>query len=653
MIGKILGGRYEIIEQIGGGGMAQVYKAKCNLLKRYVAVKILRSEFLDDEEFIRKFKRESQAAASLSHPNILNIYDVGVEKIEGKDIHYIVMEYIKGKTLKEIIKEKGKLSFDETINYSLQIAEALQDAHSNHIVHRDIKPQNIMVTEDNRIKVTDFGIARAATSATLTTTSNVLGSVHYFSPEQARGGYTDEKSDIYSLGIVMYEMITGKLPYDGETPISVALKHVQDDIVPPRDIDPSIPTNLEAIILKCVKKKQIDRYANIGDLIRDLKNIKTEGVANFIANKDNSESPTRVIPIIPDESVDDMANNTKNRKKKKQKKGDGGVKLILLAILLAFLLVTSVFVGYLKLRDFFDVAEVVVPNVLGMSEEKAREVIENEGLNFEVEGTAKNSEFQPGEVIRQNPEEKSKVKKGFTIKVIINEGADLVRVPGLVNKSLAEAEAILNDKDLKIGETKYESSDVTPKDIIMKQEPEAFTYLEPGSRVNIIISKGEEIKMVIMPKVTGDNIIEGKNELLALDLEIGEVTPEPNNEVPKDHIIWQSYEPGTELETKTAVDLYVSTGPEVEEPIEEPEEEPDNKDKDKETPFKISIIPFTDRAETQVVIIRKQDGVSEEVYKRKHKAEEGEVSINVKGKIGAEFEVLFDDIYQFTRIKEE
>jgi len=177
------------------------------------------------------------------------------------------------------------------------------------------------VTEDNRIKVTDFGIARAATSATLTTTSNVLGSVHYFSPEQARGGYTDEKSDIYSLGIVMYEMITGKLPYDGETPISVALKHVQDDIVPPRDIDPSIPTNLEAIILKCVKKKQIDRYANIGDLIRDLKNIKTEGVANFIANKDNSESPTRVIPIIPDESVDDMANNTKNRKKKKQKKG--------------------------------------------------------------------------------------------------------------------------------------------------------------------------------------------------------------------------------------------------------------------------------------------------------------------------------------------
>ena len=196
MIGKILGDRYEILEQVGGGGMAIVYKAKCHLLNRFVAIKILRNEFLDDEEFIRKFKRESQAAASLSHPNIMNIYDVGVQELEDKQIHYIVMEYIKGKTLKELIKQKGRLSFDETVNYSIQIAEALRHAHLNHIVHRDIKPQNIMINEDNRVKVTDFGIARAATSSTLTTTSNVLGSVHYFSPEQARGGYTDEKSDI-------------------------------------------------------------------------------------------------------------------------------------------------------------------------------------------------------------------------------------------------------------------------------------------------------------------------------------------------------------------------------------------------------------------------------------------------------------------------
>ena len=209
MIGTILG-RYEIIEKIGGGGMALVYKAKCKLLNRYVAIKVLRDEFINDEEFIKKFRRESQAAASLSHPNIVNIYDVGVDEVKEHQIHYIVMEYIKGKTLKEIIVEKGKLSLDETINYSIQIAEALEHAHKNHIVHRDIKPHNIMITEDGRAKVMDFGIARAATSSTVTNTSNVIGSVHYFSPEQARGGYTDEKSDIYSLGVVMYEMITGK-----------------------------------------------------------------------------------------------------------------------------------------------------------------------------------------------------------------------------------------------------------------------------------------------------------------------------------------------------------------------------------------------------------------------------------------------------------
>ena len=414
MIGKILGGRYEILEQIGGGGMAIVYKAKCHLLNRYVAIKILRNEFLEDEDFIRKFKRESQAAASLSHPNIMNIYDVGVEEMDNKQIHYIVMEYIQGKTLKELIRERGKLSYDEVIEYSIQIAEALRHAHNNHIVHRDIKPQNIMINQENRIKVTDFGIARAASSSTLTTTSNVLGSVHYFSPEQARGGYTDEKSDIYSLGIVMYEMVTGRLPYDGESPISIALKHVQEAIVPPSELDNSIPRGLNAIIMKCVQKRQGDRYDSADSLLRDLRMIKNNEDTAIFAHEDTEEQATRMISIVKEEDVDDMSTRGKTNGRKR-KKNKGETKMILLAILLAFLVVTIVFAGWLKLNDYFDVAEVIGPNLIGMTEREARQTLEELGLGLNVKGTAASAEFDPGLVIWQSVKENSKVKEGFII----------------------------------------------------------------------------------------------------------------------------------------------------------------------------------------------------------------------------------------------
>lgn len=649
MIGKILGDRYEIIEQIGGGGMAIVYKAKCHLLNRFVAIKILRNEFLEDEEFIRKFKRESQAAASLSHPNIMNIYDVGVEKSDNKEIHYIVMEYIKGKTLKEVIRENGKLSFDETVNYSIQIAEALKHAHLNHIVHRDIKPQNIMINEDNRVKVTDFGIARAATSSTLTTTSNVLGSVHYFSPEQARGGYTDEKSDIYSLGIVMYEMITGKLPYDGETPISVALKHVQDEIVPPREVDGTVPVGIESIILKCVQKRQSDRYENVGALINDLKKIKNNGASNFVIDTDAGEQPTRMIPIIKEESVDEMKNTSKvkgkNNRKNKNKKGDGGIKMILLAILLAFLVVTIVFAGWLKLQDFFDVAEVIVPDIRGQLESEAREQIEDLGLIFNVKSTATSTEIEPGRVISQSVKADSKVKEGFTIDVVISEGKDLVRVPGVVNYTYEEAEKALQDAGLQVGERKYEPSDVTPNNVVMRQEPEAFTYLAPGSRVNLLISQGEEIKNVPMPSLVGLSEIAARNEIIGADLVVGEAKKEHHETAPIGEVFWQSYEPGTEVETKTAVDIYISLGPEE---VEE-EEEPTTDDPNSERTITIGLTPFSDREETEIKIIRKQEGLQMQIYKENHKFSDGEVAIGLRGIVGAEFDIYFDDIYQFTQ----
>ena len=295
MIGRIIGNRYEIIEKIGGGGMSNVYKAKCNVLNRYVAIKILRDELTQDSEFVEKFKQESLSAASLTHPNIVNIYDTGIED----DIYYIVMEYVKGETLKNYIKRMTRLSEEEAVKISRQVAEALRHAHLNNIVHRDIKPHNILLTEDGTAKVTDFGIARASTSSTINNTSNVIGSVHYFSPEQARGGYVDEKSDIYSLGIVMYEMVTGTLPFDADNHISVAMKQIREKPVPPskRVKNVNISKNYEDIIMKCLEKHQSFRFQNIDDLLKKLNALN----GNSEGEKEESEiidSPTIEIPAL-------------------------------------------------------------------------------------------------------------------------------------------------------------------------------------------------------------------------------------------------------------------------------------------------------------------------------------------------------------------
>lgn len=648
MIGKILGERYEIIEQIGGGGMAFVYKAKCNLLDRFVAIKVLKDEFVNDEEFVRKFRRESQAAASLSHPNIVNIYDVGVEKDGEKQIYYIVMEYIKGKTLKEIINEEKALSIDTTLNYTIQIADALEDAHKNGIVHRDIKPHNIMITEDNRVKVTDFGIARAATSSTVTTRSDVLGSVHYFSPEQARGGYTDEKSDIYSLGIVMYEMITGKLPYEGESPITVALKHVQEEIVPPREINREIPIGLEKIILKAVEKRQADRYNNISEMLKDLKTIKIDGGLNSLEDTSDFDSHTKIIPAI-DIKDDNMAS-------KKNKKNNGGKKEIILGIVLAFLVVAIAYYAVTRVNDFFVSEEVLVPYVIGLQEEEAREKTLERGLEFHVMDRVSNVEYNVGEVIFQSVDADYKVKKGYRIDVIISEGKELLPVPSFVNLSFSDAEREITNAGFKVGTSDYENSDTIPIDVVMEQNPSVGDLVEPNTRINLIISKGEEITYVNMEKLIGMNIEDAKAKLKSLDLEVGETKEEPNEEFEKNIVFWQSYEVGSELETKTAVDLYYSSGPvETDEEEEgEGEEEGENGDNSElvEGPIIFNLTPLQDQDETVIVIIKKQDGIETEVYNKTHNVNDGEIVISLQGKVGAQFDIYYNGIYQTTMTKE-
>jgi serine/threonine protein kinase len=389
MEGQLLGNRYEVIEKIGGGGMALVYKAKCQLLNRFVAVKILRKEFCNDEEFVRRFRIEAQAAASLSHPNIVSIFDVGIEN----DNHYIVMEFVKGITLKDHIKKHKVLPWDDAVNIATQICSAIEHAHRNNIVHRDIKPHNIIFSEDGLAKVTDFGIARAATFSTITMVGNTIGSVHYFSPEQARGGFTDEKSDIYSLGIVIYEMVTGKLPYDGDTPVSVALKHIQCIPEEPINLNGDIPKGLNDIILKAIEKEQTKRYQTADKLLIDLNEVSNDPMIRFFVEDDDFEdAKTKRLPLADIQSKLNEANNngntsddsdmkihkkankkdtnnqSKHEEKDNMKERKRDKSTVALAIFTAIVISAMIFFGVFKIMDFTNngkVEEIIIENYIG------------------------------------------------------------------------------------------------------------------------------------------------------------------------------------------------------------------------------------------------------------------------------------------------
>lgn len=633
MLGKVLGNRYEIIEKIGEGGMALVYKARCRLLNRYVAIKVLKDEFVNDEEFIKKFRRESQAAASLSHPNIVSIYDVGMERIDDHDVYYIVMEYIKGKTLKDLIKEKRKLSVEETIDYSIQIAEALEHAHKNHIVHRDIKPHNIMITEDGRVKVTDFGIARAATFSTVTNTSTVVGSVHYFSPEQARGRYTDEKSDIYSLGIVMYEMITGKVPFEGDSPISVALKHIQEEIVPPREIDSSIPVGLQNIILKCVKKNQSDRYSSATQLLSDLRKLKYSNGNVIIGNLELEDEPTRIIPRIENEDDNEVKQQNVGNKRKEAK--DGGLKVIFLAIVLAFIVVSSLALGFFKFKDYFIAKEVTVPDLVGIEKDEAEEELEKIGLKLRVVDETYSNEYEEGVIVSQKVEPGTKVKEGYTIEVVVSKGKQLVKVPNLINRNIEEIESILKEAGLKEGTVDYQYSDTIPANVIIDQDPDPFAEVEFGSRVNLIVSRGPEVKLVRMPNLVGLTEQAAKNALIAHELVVGEIIREHNDEYKAGVVFKQSIEAGTQVEANTPIDLYISLGPKEEPKDEEPGES-------EEIPIDIRITPESENEQVEIRIDRIQDGKRQTVYRNVVETTGKELKIRVTGKKGSKFEIYQD-----------
>lgn len=589
MISKVLGKRYEILEKIGTGGMGNVYKAHDRRLDRIVAIKILKLEYNDDSNFIRKFKRESLAAASISHPNIVSIFDVGSETLDDDVVHYIVMEYIDGKTLKELINEDGRLPEKRALNYALQIAEALKMAHSKHIVHRDIKSQNIMVTKDDRVKVTDFGIARVADNTTVTATNAVMGSVHYFSPEQARGAKVDNRSDIYSMGIVLYEMLTGTLPFDADNPVSVALMQVQTNMPRPSDKVKSLSPGVDDLVLKMTRKDPNKRYKDVYDLIKDIKSILVNGrVIEPLSNYQKEDIDATVIenPIYQPSNEKRYVNRSsrdfpkdKEVIKKERKKKNSAAPAILgvfCAIIIIFLLAKVAPKAIAGLNNRDKVQEVELVDVVGALKGEAEAKLDSQGLKYKIT-TTEDSSKKSEEVISQDPAAGTIVKKGSTINLVINSLPDDVEIPQMKNYTLELAEDKLNNLGLAVGEVEYIFDEEIENEKIIYTEPQAGEKVARGAKVKIFISKGKDDEPVKIPssyKGLSPEAPKAALEKLGLIVKIEEGY---SGDVGKGEIYKIDPEQGTELAKGSTVTLYVSKGPQTEDIVDESEESDSNK----------------------------------------------------------------------------
>lgn len=587
MIGTVLGNRYELLEKIGEGGMAVVYKSRCNILNRFVAVKILKPEYSNNEEFMEKFKREALATATFSHNNIVGIYDVGRQD----NINYIVMEYVKGKTLKEYIKENAPLSTGTTLKISIQIAKALECAHKNKIIHRDIKPHNILITEDEVVKVTDFGIAKATSSETITHTTKIMGSAHYLSPEQAKGKIVDNRTDIYSFGIVMYEMVTGKVPFDGETAVAVALKHIQDPIIPPKSLVPSIPEGLNNVILKATQKEVAKRYNNVTAMLVDLMGIQMDPLYSVSPSNIDSEyttvmDATQIQNTInaargmkkdfrnSDEEHDDddfdddfdedddeddnyLGNRRGGRKKgpEKWKKTLIILGAVVIVVTLGILTGIAVFNSGNKGKDKVDNTITKIPSIMGLSEAEAKTKLEESGLKFALL-PSEESEKEEGTVIRVWPEEGKEVKKESEVKVTLSAGLAEIEVPDVTGLGKTVAQNTLVARGLKIGEITEEYSDDYEVGAVVKTNPAASTRVKKGSIVNIVVSKGSKVKYTRVPDLNGYLIDDASKILETSNLKLGSTTAVITSDINLDGKIFnQSLDEGSKQQYGAEVNV--------------------------------------------------------------------------------------------------
>ena len=560
MTGKMIANRYEIIEEVGKGGMAVVYKAKCLVLNRYVAIKVLRPEFREDTDFIARFKAEAQSAGSLSHPNIVSIYDVGQEG----DLDYIVMEYVEGVTLKQYIDAKAIIPWKEAVDYAAQICSGLEHAHKKGIVHKDIKPHNIIITREGTLKITDFGIAKVMSTSTITTGGAAgMGSVHYFSPEQARGGYIDAKTDIYSLGILMYEMVTGRLPFEGDTAVAVAMQHIEKEPVPPCSLNKDIPQSLENVILRAMSKEQNMRYDTATKMMIDLKKVYLGTPVAF--DRQLADGETMVVPKIPEKEhvIPDeiLVQGEKQKKSKPQKSAQDKKKDrlgVIAGILTGVLLVAILGAGY---YFFMTPAgnEIKLPDFTNMTVEEAKETVKNTDIEIIVEEEQKSDSVDKGKIISQDPKANKNVKDNAKVKVIVSLGGDGGTMPDLVKRKDSDAQEIIRNLKL-IPNVVSEISEDIPQGYVVRQSPVMGAKYAEGDTVTIYVSSGKDEKFVAVPNLLGKTEDEAKAALLDVGLTWGSIATIESSRA-KGTVAAQSIQAGVEVKEKTSVDFRLSSGP--------------------------------------------------------------------------------------------
>ena len=550
MIGKVFNNRYQIIEKLGAGGTAIVFRAQDMLLNRMVTVKILREEYASNNEFVRRFRHEAQAVASLSHNNIVSVYDVGFEE----NMHYIVMEFVEGESLKDYIKRKGPLKLNEACNIISQLLAGLQHAHEHGIIHRDIKPHNILLGKDGRAKVTDFGIAVGMSDVTMTynASSRIMGSVHYISPEQVQGKPVTEKSDIYSAGIVFYEMLTGRVPYTGEAPISIAMQHVQGELLLPHQINPSVPMAISYVVMRAMRKNPDMRYGSAREMAEAVRSAYDGCMSGDDVEEDISFSNLSAIPRNNAPTNQRPQNNSRNRVP--------GNRAIILGVCAALLIAILLLAGpLLHLFSSENVEKTLIPNVLEMTQQQAEEALEERELVAHVIYKASSDE-EAGYVISQTPAADQEVSKGRTIEIVVGSGVAPLTMPKLVGSTQRMAELKLTDMGLE-ARVIEEYDEKIPAGEVIEQYPLDGADVAPGSKVEIIVSKGPENERIPMPKVIGLTLEEATALLEEHRLIISSTTRASSMEYPKNYVIGQSVAPESQVETGTDITLTISEGP--------------------------------------------------------------------------------------------